>query len=133
MLRIFIIIVAGIRIVLSVIFGFRPILRIAVPDDVTVHVEAGGALVAQLVRKGWGWGGFTPVPGTIKLRTPIPAHFNVSSFEINTTVTAPDAIFDIVPVAVGSGQVQIWGDSSFGNHGQGWFTSGPWVKVTVTA
>ena len=52
MVRIFILVVAGIRIVLSVIFGFRPILRIAVPDEVTVPLEGGGAIVAQLGRKG---------------------------------------------------------------------------------
>ena len=111
MVRIFILVVAGIRIVLSVIFGFRSILRIAVPDEVTVPLEGGGAIVAQLVRKGWGWGGFSAVGGTVKLRAPIPSHFLVSAFEIRTTTASPDAIFtisrkELVLVWFGSGAVQ---------------------------
>jgi len=131
MFRIFILIVAGIRIVISVIFGFRPLLRVAVPEEVTVPLEGGGAIVAELVRKGWGWGGFSPVGGTVKLRTPIPSHFLVSTFEITTTVAAPDAIFTVLPQKIGTGQVQVWGKSTYGNH-VSLFSSGPWVRVTVT-
>lgn len=118
--------------ILGLGFILRPILRVAVPDDVTIPVGGTGALVATLVRKGWGFGGFTPVPGTVRLRTPVPSVVSAAATELTTTAAAPDAQFNLTALQVGTGNQQVWGTSSFGNHGQGWFTSGPWVKIIVT-
>lgn len=119
-------------VVLVLVYVLRPILRVAVPDDVTIPVGGTGALVATLVRKGWGIGGFSPVPGTVRLRTPVPSIVNAAATQLTTTAAAPDAQFSLTAVSVGTGNQQVWGTSAFGNHGQGWFSSGPWVKIIVT-
>ena len=121
------------RVVVTVVtLGLRPQLRIAVTKEVTAPLETTGSIVAILVRKGWGWGDFSIVGGTVELRPPVSPHFIVNPLKIVTTAAAPDAIFTIHPSSLGSGNVQVWGESTFGNHGQGWFSSGPWVRVTVT-
>lgn len=108
----------------------RPQLRVAVPNDVSVQVDNTATLTASLVRKGWGWGGFYYIGGTVKLQNYTSPHFSVSPTNATTTAASPYANFTLFGISQGTGLVQVTGNSSYGSHA-GWFSSGPWVTINV--
>lgn len=118
--------------VVIIVVALAPQKRIAVPDDFSVSLEAGGGMAVALIRKGWGVGNFRKVAGTVRIRNPRTSHYSVSPEGVTTTAAAPDALFSIAPSSVGTSEIQVWGNSSHGSHA-GIFSSGPWVAITVTA
>jgi hypothetical protein len=128
--QIFPIAVSIVAIVIIVVV-LAPQRRIAVPDDLSVALEVGGGMAVALIRKGWGVGNFRKVAGTVTIRNPNTSHYSVAPSQVTTTATAPDALFTITPSSIGTSEVQVWGRSAFGSHA-GFFSSGPWVKITVT-
>ena len=118
--------------VIIIVVALAPQRKIAVPDDFSVSLEAGGGMAVTLIRKGWGVGNYRKVAGTVRIRNPRTSHYMVTPDEVTTTTAAPDALFSIAPSSVGTSEIQVWGTSSHGSHA-GAFSSGPWVAITVTA
>jgi hypothetical protein len=112
------------------IIAARPQLRVAVPGSLDVQVDNSAVLTAALVRKGWGFGGFTYIGGTIKLQNYSSPHFSVSPTSATTSAASPYADFTVFGLSVGTGLIQVTGSSSYGSHA-GFFSSGPWVTVNV--
>ena len=127
-LRILIAIVVIASIIIAI--SARPQLRVAVTKEVSVQVDSTATLTASLVRKGWGWGGFYYVGGTIKVNPATATHFSISPTTATTTATSPYANFTVSGLSVGTAYTQVTGTSAHGSH-VGWFSSGPWVKIIV--
>ena len=119
--------------ILSVIAAFLAILwpfalnRLNVSTrSITISLSegVGFTLVASLSHKTFGFGDFAYVGGTItaSLRQSV---FSVSPLVNTTTTAAPDAMFTITPLSVGTGTFSVSGTSTQGNHGS------HVIKVTV--
>jgi hypothetical protein len=86
-------------------------------------------LVAIPVRKGWGFGGFQPVPATVRHTS--GKIVDVTPATVTTTAIAPDAIFAVRGALAGTGSITVSATSAWGGHPSG-FRSGR-IAVEVLA